>query len=240
MKTHNLHHVGYVRYYTDGSQIILTTQPEWAIDFIIEGFANNLEFMHNFRHSDKMSYFVFSLANSVEKVILNYARTHYNIGDGICLVSNFPTYQEQFYFAYRADSNISLNLLINKLDSLQNHKLYFIEKAKKLIDEAAKNKIYLPSKKIDLLTTSDSYYIDWQEFKEGPSRRYYISDKIWLTKREYMCTKLWLKGYTTAQISAMTNISIKTAQSYLENAKIKLDCQKKSDLYFKFSAIFPL
>ena len=66
MEEHSFHHVCYVRLYTYGSQINLTTHPEWVIDFIIHGFADNLEFMHDLRSFDKTSYFIFSLANQNE------------------------------------------------------------------------------------------------------------------------------------------------------------------------------
>ena len=56
---------------------------------------------------------------------MDYANRHYQIGDGICLVSNFPTYQEQFYFAFKTGKEINLNLLINQLHLLQNHVLFF-------------------------------------------------------------------------------------------------------------------
>lgn len=54
-----------------------------------------------------------------------------------------------------------------------------------------------------------------------------------LTPRECDCIALLIKGKTAAEIAKLLDISARTVESYLNNAKIKLQCDTKSTLIEK-------
>lgn len=60
-------------------------------------------------------------------------------------------------------------------------------------------------------------------------------DENYLSKRQLNCAKLLLTGMTTREIAVFLNLSPRTIESYIENIKIKLHCQNKTELIIKLS-----
>jgi DNA-binding CsgD family transcriptional regulator len=95
----------------------------------------------------------------------------------------------------------------------------------------------LVGKKIEKLK-APKFNSELDEFYSNASnsiQRYCIHDDLWLSKREYFCSKLWLKGYSSSNIATKLNLSPKTVQSYIEKAKIKLNAKSRSEFFYYFT-----
>ena len=57
--------------------------------------------------------------------------------------------------------------------------------------------------------------------------------KEFLTKREYECLFLLLKGKTAQEIATELHLSRRSIESYISHTKTKLDCKTKSELIHK-------
>lgn len=56
---------------------------------------------------------------------------------------------------------------------------------------------------------------------------------IYFTPREISVLSCYLRGYTAKQIASLLHLSAKTIESHIANIKIKLHCEKRSDIYDK-------
>lgn len=238
---YGFNHCSYIRHYTDGNEVVLTTHPDNTIDFILNNFAEQLDFMFEMRHHRELSFFIYNTARHTEQTVFNHARNVHKIGDGICIIANFLTYQEQFNLAFSSDSEINANVLINKIDELHQHVLFIRDKAQKMMKDSEKDKILLPGKKIEKLQDYQLPTID-ELFQQNPYgiQRYIIHDDLWLSKREFFCSRLWLIGFSTTEIAAKLKLSPKTIQSYIENAKAKLNSYSKHEFFLSFTQHFSL
>lgn len=61
--------------------------------------------------------------------------------------------------------------------------------------------------------------------------------EIRLTSRENDCIRLVLRGYTALQIAEILKLSKRTVESYIENIKLKSNCDSKQELITKFREI---
>ncbi len=61
------------------------------------------------------------------------------------------------------------------------------------------------------------------------------TNNIYLSKRQIECAKLLLQGMKVKQIAAYLNLSPRTIETYLDNIKIKLNCQNRTELIIKLS-----
>jgi DNA-binding CsgD family transcriptional regulator len=60
-----------------------------------------------------------------------------------------------------------------------------------------------------------------------------MEEKTDLTSRQIECLLLLVKGMTMKQIAFHLKLSVRTVEHYIESIKIKLNCDKKSDLIMK-------
>lgn len=58
-----------------------------------------------------------------------------------------------------------------------------------------------------------------------------------LSKREIECLKFWAEGYLAKEIGLKLDISQRTVEHYIESAKIKLNCNSKSELTLKTQSL---
>ncbi len=58
-----------------------------------------------------------------------------------------------------------------------------------------------------------------------------------LSQREKQCVLLYIQNKTAREISAKLNISYRTVEKHIDNAKAKLGCRTKLALYKKFTGL---
>jgi DNA-binding CsgD family transcriptional regulator len=76
--------------------------------------------------------------------------------------------------------------------------------------------------------------------KKTPIRKYTTEDSsipnVKLSKRQIDCITYLLKNKTSREMAELMNISSRTAESYIENIKFKLNCNSKLELIGKLKS----
>jgi len=65
------------------------------------------------------------------------------------------------------------------------------------------------------------------------NKRYYIDDKVYLTKKEVECLYWLAMGKSSSEISMILGNSERTIESHLAKCKAKMNCYKATTLVLK-------
>ncbi len=151
----------------------------------------------------------------------------FNIGDGV-VISNYSNgVTELCYFSLsRHCQNKEVTNLINNIDLLYKFILYFRYKASSIIKEAEENPIALPFLKPNAIKNTFSMHPVQREL----FLKTINIDDGYLTKREIECSRLLAEDMGMKEIARILNISHRTVEKHLNNAKRKLGFKKQSCL----------
>ena len=145
--------------------------------------------------------------------------------------------------------NVRRVYIFGILDPLYIHKeylelfiLYFNDHAAHLINQTEHLKI--PTEFIedhsalDLIAKNSIFAEMEQEFLDSIDAKYYkikqLQERYALSNRELQCLELILQNKITKQIANLLNLTTRTAETYIENLKKKLDCHTKNEMVVKF------
>jgi DNA-binding CsgD family transcriptional regulator len=138
------------------------------------------------------------------------------------VLSNDQSTIERFSFTFD-----KIDILISKLNDLSTFfqfNYYFKEKANKIIAQSiAKNKIFIPDKK--LLLPGTTLNKDLSDNKSLDIKKYYfefLPDGKYLTQREFEILKLYCLGDTAKTISIKLNASYRTIETHLQKIRKKI------------------
>ena len=133
------------------------------------------------------------------------------------------------------------SLYINR-EYLELFILYFNDHAAHLINRTEPLKI--PKEFIEIhsapdLIAENSIFAEMeQEFLDGINAKYYkikqLQERYALSNRELQCLELILENKITKQIANFLNLTTRTAETYIDNLKKKLDCHTKNEMIVKF------
>lgn len=225
----------YLKIYKDGSRDLLTNNPKW-----IEHFYKNALY-HSSGALDieyflPKGYFLWSELNNDDPIYAQ-GRENFNIDNGLSFVVKQKDATILYIFASTRENHIINNFYARNIDLFKRFILYFNDKGSDLIKEAEKNRIILPdnqlvsNKKEKPLYFSEKNRIDF--FKKTEIERFFISEQdesVYLTKREAECVAYMLYGSTAKQTAKNLNISYRTVESYINQAKEKLKLSTKEEL----------
>jgi DNA-binding CsgD family transcriptional regulator len=135
-----------------------------------------------------------------------------------------------------------LNPLYINREYLELFILYFNDNAAHLINRTEHLKI--PKEFIedhsapDLRAKNFVFEEMEQEFLDSINAKYYKIKKLQqqysLSGRELQCLELILQNKITKQIANLLNLTTRTAETYIDNLKKKLDCHTKNEMVVKF------
>lgn len=229
LKKHGLNYFQYARVFKDGSTTLLSNRH----DFVMARVHKKRRVLSsvNKEQVDMQSY-SFLWNGNLPDEDTNMAREH-NIDNGLCFVErNLDSYSLIAFGAPVKEKKI-LDFYINKVGTLKNFILEFSEKAKDLISQSDKNRVYLPKALQDV----NQELLFWKKNKSIQFSNANIS--IHLSYREFECLKFCAQGKTLAEIAAQLNLSVRTVETYLERTKNKVGLSKKSELAMLFRKNFP-
>lgn len=242
----------YQMYYDDGNALILTSCPEY-----IESYVNNKLFV---TLSERLALkklgirYVFMSEDMVlpggasdknpGKYLTNIITSmQYKIYHRIYRCTHHIGYFKLCGFGIDHDSKSIFETYINITDTLESFILEFEEKANFIINQKGKNRIIFPGycdlgekhiKNTHIKNThilSCSSFTPWLKILPT-SLSFGVHEKpIYLTHREL--ESLLLKnvlGYTAKEIASMLDISYRTVQQHLYNAKDKIGSKNKQEL----------
>ncbi len=219
--------------------------------YYISCLVNNDKMVRDFINCDGLKY---ELALSSHKII----------NEGIYAVSAIPKpkaikdyYERMFALNATADEIIYITdhqdvrrvyifgvldpLYINR-EHLELFIRYFNDHAAHLINRTEHLKIPKEFIEIhsapDLIAKNNIFAEMEHEFLDSINAKYYkikrLQEQYSLSGREVQCLELILQNKITKQIANFLNLTTRTAETYIENLKKKLDCHTKNEMVVKF------
>lgn len=214
-------------YHKDSSRELLTNNASW-IDHFYKNSLYKSAGAVDIEHLLPKGYFLWSELNSDDPVYTQ-GRDSFNIDNGASFVEKGKDATYLYIFASNRDNDSINNFYTRNVDLFRRFMFYFNDKALPLINEASKNKIYLPEKQIILPDKIKSHRIgdsDREEFyKKTDVDRFYLlseSDQLYLTKKQAQCVAYFIEGATAKQCAKALKISHRTVEGYLNDIKEKV------------------
>ena len=174
-------------------------------------------------------------------------RELFNIGNELVIVKHYPNYTECFHFYADANSSTVLNTMFNALALLEHFVIYFVNKAHHLIQQSINMPLIQPwLKTTEIKTSPESFLnqssIDVESFLSSTKFPRFVIQQdtltdIYLTEREVQCGKLFTQGYSVKEIANRLSLSTRTAETYINNIKEKLNCTRKNDVIDKLMTL---
>lgn len=228
-KIEGLHLLLYGCYYTDNTGYsFYTNKPFWVIRTSL-----NIPFQGTYKQSGIYPWSDFHSTSFIK------IAEDFNIFTPVNLIFPLPEGkgQEIFTFAFHQKDNPGVTFYLNNLDFLNKFVEHFRMAASTLINEAYKTRITVPAQFVKSLEAEPSYHKMIDSLVANFTIPVEFTDKAnllhQLTDKEILCLCYYLMGKTAAEIAVIFDISPKTASAHLYNARLKLKCKNRSELFQK-------
>ena len=221
-KFFGISYFNFVKIFEDGSRAVLSNKPDFIETYYKCKELYLTKAVLKMETIEEATYHLYSEFSDQPSFVVS--RCEFNIDNGIILAQPMENAIELYYFATTRDDYKAVGKLLRNLDSLYRFILYFKEKAKKLIDEAVKQKFSIPlinqQTYIDRLNQSIEQKQRDQFLSETSITRFYSkSEEYYLTIREAECLKLLFRNFSAKEIASDLGISPRTAETHLNNIK---------------------
>lgn len=222
----NIEHFNYTKYRSKVRMVEPFDLPKYVESYLneIDTFPREIFSENNIGLvTDKISLYPPAVVKTENNKIIQMETAH-GIGHGISFIKNdkMNDVMEVFTFYGSTDNPNFLNIVFHKTAELENFCYSFKEKAARIINEGCgNNKIYLPN------VTPFSNYSTKESIQSKQSfkvNKYYLiglNENAYLTKKEFMCLKLYGKGFSAKEISEELFLSHRTIEKHLENVRKK-------------------
>jgi DNA-binding CsgD family transcriptional regulator len=245
LKYFNITMFGYMKIYTDNTQVSVSTHPHWLKCFF--------ENIHSRGAYNKISsaliegYHLWS--QLVDQLGPSIMRTDFKLDHGITLVKkNKDDTAEVFSFASSPKNNGIITWYLNNLDILEIFTHSFKEKALPILKQVEADRLILPkclpAKPNDIFHAfTDGNEKFRQSFiSQVKIKRYVVNNmpkKQYLTQRELNCIARLANGESIKDIAKSLSLSPRTIETYLNNAKAKLGAKNMIEMITKIVKLAP-
>lgn len=218
-----------MRRYPDGKFIDLSNQMEWT-SFFLDKYLNEqypIGVVENHMLAEKGVLF---WCAEPDNLVWQEGKELFGFGNGISIYKQRPQYCEIFCFYGKSDNDQLNKILAQSYSLLEKFLKYFIENM--AID------INLAYEKNDVLPVPKRYLqSDWKIIPEDNEKKFLQTletrKQPLLSPRELECISLCSRGQTAKEIGRQIQLSPRTVETYLANAKQKLGCKNVRDLIYK-------
>jgi LuxR family quorum-sensing system transcriptional regulator SolR len=217
-ETSDIHYFHYGEIYKKGYSFGFCTHPAWRKYFFEKKlYQFNTDYPAN-------GYHLSAIKNPLPAA---HAKKYFNIDHIFTFTKEYADHYMMAGFGTHCGNDKIIDYYLNNRDVLERFILYFKQQADKLIKLSKKeeNLIILPeySGKILKLKAVENR-------TNFPHVDPYLS---LFSKREMDCIKYLLLGNAAREIGEKLFISVRTVETYIENIKNKLGCNKKSEVITK-------
>lgn len=164
---------------------------------------------------------------------------HYN---GLVILKNHPDFIEKIEIASsRSNQYSATNLCFNYPEALNRFMLYFKEKGRNLIKYAYQEKFLIPKVMQYKAPKNKKLYKEF--INEIKTKKNHLNNKnkeVILSPREYDCLSALSKNKTIKEVASKLNLSPKTVEEYITNAKKKAGCYSRTQLIEFFYDNLPI
>ncbi len=241
----HIHHFTYQKQFNDGTRISLSNKPQWIEDYY------NMKLYESSLFEEKPSNYKagFNIwMGEYDLPVFYHGRDVYNTSHTINITEPHHDGCEHYLFSTSPDKPEAIHYLANNMEILYHFVTYLKDRGAHLFKEAPKSRIVVqrsfiePPKnyitKKDFLSMMEHH--KKQFFDKTPIRRYTFesgnTQGIKLTQREITCVIHLLQNRTAQETAELMNLSRRTVESYLDNIKVKMDCDTKADLLAKLKS----
>lgn len=183
-------------------------------------------------------YIAKEMGNTTQQQIRYDLCQRFNIDHLIFVVDRHKNYDDLYSFATTPGNNQFINHFINNIDLIKHFIAYFNDKSVRLMQKA--NKMQYSTEYFDSPSAYDSNIIavseklNTSEFLQKTiiKKIRLCTDKgeITISLRELDCLRYLTKNYTFKEIGKYLALSPRTVETYINNLKDKLGCEKRSQL----------
>ncbi len=239
LEMHNIKYFVFARCFDDGSIYFLTTNSDASYYHFQKEYSFNPGISSNILTTEFCCLASPKSSNaSFNQAYYDY-KNLFNIDYPLYFFERCNGYVDMFTFGSAVNDFKIINFYLNNMDILENFKLYFKEKANKLIQKSNKYKLMLP-KHMQLnfggITEVDEATNNINLLKnkiKDVNLRLKTHCNTQLTPREIQSLGFLLKGRTALETAQNLNISSKTVESYIDAVKTKLSCLSRAELFDK-------
>jgi DNA-binding CsgD family transcriptional regulator len=158
---------------------------------------------------------------------LNKVKMKFQLENPFLIVENHGKEMEGFFFAtLNAKVDITPHYL-SHLDALKSFGRYFVRESSHIIKKMAIEGYNLKDFKGELFDTHD---LELALSSQSSKMKKFFKEISPLTQQERLCLEMFRQGNSAQSTAAKLNISRRTVEHYIDNVKIKLNCNSKWDL----------
>lgn len=225
LKKLGINYFSYVKSFKDGSHIRLSNNPHWTNHYYQNKYYNVVQ-----HQIPKLNGHI--LWSCVDRYpLFQDASEIYNIDNGIVVVeSNNSVVERYFYGSTKSNHKINEFYFYN-IDLLYRFNLFFKEKAKKIINNADKFKIFLLKDRVENIEKNVLFLNEKSKIKqfleETKIKKIPVEvngELLYLSKRQAQLIFFMSKGFTSKQIAKKMTTTFKTIDFYKQNIKSKSKC----------------
>ena len=221
----NIGYFDYAKIYQDNSSLVLTSNREWHDHFfkkkyVVSGtnVTSGVHLWENYLPEGQVR----------EHVV--YAN-HYN---GITVFTKNKDAIEFFDLASSVADRSIIDFYFNNLDMLNQFLFYFKDKAAKLINQAYKERFIIPTVMRGDIVKPPSYMEFLNLIKTKKVRMNFCKKEVVFSHREYECLIHLARGKTMKETGKILELSDRTVEDHLTNAKNKTNCFTRAQLIDSF------
>jgi len=254
--------VQYQRIYTDGSRTILSTNNGIVVHRYVKPDAQTKEFYTpRFRQEGRYNLMP-SWADGVSdptaskrlQIMFQEEKELFNVTNEFVIIDRKTDYEETIEFSMLNDRAKEENFYFNNLNTLERFRLYFLDKARNLIESVDKERAVgawrNPHSSIAYINQLNNHPIILEELMDPKNNHSKLSDIMptkfyfmvngqenFLTKRELECILQLIQGKTSIEIAKKLFISPRTVEDHVESLKTKTGMQNRHQLIEFFGNI---
>lgn len=227
----------FMRFFNNGNFIDLSTDLKWTDHFFTRYFAEEYNFSTVQNHlAFDLNVDLWSLDQGNE--FYHDAKQNFNIKDGISITYQHKKYRDVFCFYIKNTNKLQSRHLISQLNLFKNFSEYFLYQACDLITDSEKQPLIMPKKYQEIfLTPIDQHYTTnyslAKNFLARGSEVHLDGFKV-LSSQEKKCIYFASHGYSAGEIALNMNLSKRTVESYLNNARNKTGCRNIVELVSRY------
>lgn len=226
----------YARVYDDGTAMMLYSDPN------IANYVINKE-LHITAHVPKeiidTKFWFIPDPNGPYSSAIQDIKDISGVNSAANYIQRHIGFYELYSFWRKEDQILAANQFINIKESLEQFCLQFVECAQNLIVGVDKDRFKLTDQ---MLPNFKGLDVGFDKFATGVNLNFYLEKTHQeliklnshilprLSTQELKCIRLLFEGKTATDMANLLNLSHRTIEMHLNSAKLKLNCNKKSEI----------
>ena len=224
-----IYNFSYLKFYSNGNVINLTTDVNWIDYRFSENIKYKILFESELKDVELDKPYMYLWPTKIHDKLLGSLH-HFGIWNGCNIYIPSLNQIEVFSFASTIDNVGMSNFYVNNFNILNHYIIYFREKITNLIEQEKKGHKILTDLTFPLMKPNceiikpTDYFYSWIKKDQ---KRIQMDNGVYLTNKETECCYYLSKGYSFKSIANKLNISARTIESHINNAKSKTNCHSK-------------